>query len=963
MSKRALTIGLGAFADPLLHAVQKAFEPNASQLTPLRLLSPLAATTPAGLEAESLTLPLDRRALSQLYFDADVRSWSAPNWIDWGGALWSNRLMGRLCAYHHHDSITEWVTDHLTRASQRDDLTIYLLAPLHDPFASGALVDIAYLLHSIALKHRAKLYGVLVLPGSEGDPVTAQDGYRTEEESSQEQREAVIQTTKFRRATAYAALRELNFISSPYAFMPTRNFNDSLRQAGHLSPFTSGDCYIVGGETREDNTPLPYTTLAEETARFILLRTISKLGDHLSQSRKDSPLFSTFCAADQQVAATEDLRRSRNTDDLSLRRAQYAVLNHLKQLDLSANTGGFIDMALIPLPSAEPTGGGLARAEQPVSADRGDIREALLGDESRYQRDIDTFREMARNLSEASQNQLRGLFNGWRAQFQTLIAQPNMTLPGLMQTIESARRVLNEQYVVYEKASEDIEREALAEAGRMSAARTQYFHLMQGGSQPLFLIVSLVFIGTVTVLLWGLGQGFLTLIWLGVAIFVPWIASSWIRRQRETAVTTRLGDARNAFLGLQSEVAQRRALSAHFYEITQRFTHEIAAPTQRMAAVLDALLREVEDVSVSAAGNNAPEIKLTPLASDVLARIHRGESVSDILGVLKTQILEQQLRRDASAQSVNSLSQITKDAQKTSPMLPLIDSQISEQDRNNTLTLIGISHFGPTLIEQLRENRSQNSQEQQNVNFYDLTDDLGGDQADQRLYVIRQRINVPLRALLSLPDLQEAYAQQSSETHNNQTVLHRAFFHPTRWGVATPDLLRHPPEIVRSLPNFVPLLVITLRLASESEPADFGMTQEFRAVNLDQAGQVVRATGQVKSMIHQLCQRLGVIWQPDIDYDALCGALHESPEWVNQLTQKNKGQPSVSLDRGGDILEIARERAKSAPPAVSEKYADWEVAAARQLVALNPDAPSSAHRILQRVAANFGIAHTFDDLV
>jgi len=961
MSKRALTIGLGAFSDPLLQALQDTFEPNPSQLTQLRLLSPKTAQTLPDFTAETLALSLDKRALSDLYFDPYVRSWSGPNWLNWGSALWSNRLIGRLCAYHHKDKIEAWVADNMTRTSGHDDLTIYLLAPLHDPFASGALVDIAYLLHNIILKRKAKLCGILVLPGTENDPMVAQREYYPEGEAH-EQHDQTVQTTKFLRATTYAALRELNFISNPAAFTPThrssREFSDSLHTS-HLSPFTSGDCYIIGGETREDNTPLPYQTLANETARFIYLNTVSKLGDQLFQSRKDRPLFSTFSAVDQQVATTEDLRRSRNTDDISLKRAQYMVLNYLNRQDISVNTDGFIDISLIRLPSEEPPAGAFSRADQSAQRTRGDIQETLLGEELSYQREINTFREMARKLSETSQTQLKGLSNVWRTQFQTLITHPSMTLLGLQQTIESAQRLLNEQYVGYEKTSEDIEREALAQAVRMNAARTQYLYLMQRDGQSLFFIITFIFIAAVTFMLWSLGQGFLTLIWLASAIFLPWLVSGLVRHQRETAAATRLHAARDGFLSLQSEVAQRRALSAHFYEITQRFTYEIVKPTHRMIAVHKALLNEAEESTIGISTSNPLDIKLSPLASDVLMQIYQAthkttntvemsETVSDILGKLRTFILEQQLRVDTSTQSASTLNQITKDAQKISTMLPLIDSQISEQDRNSIQTIIGISQFGPNLIDRLRENHQQNSQEQQNVNFHDISDDLGGNQAEQRLYVIRQRVNIPLRALLILPDFREVYHQQSTEATHNQTVRRRSFFHPTRWGVAAPDLLRHPPEITRSQPNFVPLLVITLRLATES----------------DITGQTGSSMGHLKSMIGQLCQRLGVVWQPDIDYDALCGALHEDFELINQLTAKVTKSPIMPpIPSGNDILDIACRRAKSALPVVSEKYADWEVAAARQMITLAATDSSNAHRILQRVAANFGSANTLDDLL
>ena len=170
----------------------------------------------------------DRIAGEGSYRNVGVRVWSSANWQDWGTAIRNTRLEGKLAMTAHLDRLGEEIFDRLNRHRVGDaSMTLYLIAHLHDPYASGALFDLAYFLQEkIALRIGLKLYGLLILPGAVNDPLKDRDDLER----------------RWYFANAYAALRELYFFSSERSFY--QNHHPDLRvdiKVEDLSPFQQGD--------------------------------------------------------------------------------------------------------------------------------------------------------------------------------------------------------------------------------------------------------------------------------------------------------------------------------------------------------------------------------------------------------------------------------------------------------------------------------------------------------------------------------------------------------------------------------------------------------------------------------------------------------------------------------------------------------------------------------------------------
>ncbi|MBN2303662.1 MAG: hypothetical protein JXQ72_04255, partial [Anaerolineae bacterium] len=221
----------------------------------------------------ALDLALTPADLSKLYYQPEVCTWSGPNWREWGDAIRYNRLLGRLALYHHRRRVGDRVIALINHLSRQDSLplNLYLVAPLVDPFASGAMLDVAYLLDRIAVNRNARVYGLLVLPDTAGlpfwsdeqdsSPLAVSDGEGVQGD------EADI-AANLGYATAYAALRELNFVLGPRSFYQSHHPEPGYRiERTDESPFQSGDCYLLGGHLDEARRSIDWDTVVGQTAR------------------------------------------------------------------------------------------------------------------------------------------------------------------------------------------------------------------------------------------------------------------------------------------------------------------------------------------------------------------------------------------------------------------------------------------------------------------------------------------------------------------------------------------------------------------------------------------------------------------------------------------------------------------------------------------------------------------------
>jgi hypothetical protein len=266
MAARTLVIGLGDFTKDILDQVYDQFA-AAQALAHLRLLwlrsndeffpappaLPDCGALPDQPEFYVINRPV-KDALSSLYYSVDeTRIWCAPHWKRWTwGELRSNRVYGKLWIQEQLPTIekaldgllataeTEQTAD--AAALTRSALSVFVIAPLVDVFASGAWLDVAYL----AQQHfppkstnDVRVSGILLLPTP--DQVLDDGGAGGEDRGLID-------------AITYAALRELQPLLQVPSF-----FNNHHRlqpiNVKNAAPFVSGDCFVLGGSRNEQDDP------------------------------------------------------------------------------------------------------------------------------------------------------------------------------------------------------------------------------------------------------------------------------------------------------------------------------------------------------------------------------------------------------------------------------------------------------------------------------------------------------------------------------------------------------------------------------------------------------------------------------------------------------------------------------------------------------------------------------------
>lgn len=283
MAARTLVVGLGDVAKGVLDRVYARFD-DANALDHLRLLwlrsndeffsappnTPENGTLPDKPEFFVLNQSIEK-LLSTLYYSVDeTRAWCAPHWKRWTwGELRSNRVYGKLWVQEHLPTIEKqlhmlWNPARSSAPSEtaqltRNALSIFLIVPLVDAFASGAWLDMAYLLQQHFETNRAdevRVSGILLLPTPDqgvNDGITMADD-----------RELIDSIT-------YAALRELQPLLQQPSFYQNHQRELSIEMRNR-SPFASGDCFLLGGTRNEHddaNQPIQYADVVEHCVKLI----------------------------------------------------------------------------------------------------------------------------------------------------------------------------------------------------------------------------------------------------------------------------------------------------------------------------------------------------------------------------------------------------------------------------------------------------------------------------------------------------------------------------------------------------------------------------------------------------------------------------------------------------------------------------------------------------------------------
>lgn len=272
-----IVIGLSRFSVDVLESVRERFAALhvGRHLDTLALLADAQDRPAASESASPASNPpkqgydrhfdhpiVEKATLGRLYYKESTRVWCAPHWRKWSQHDFRmNRVYGRLWIHDCFGDIkiqlsalqASIVTD--DTASSR--LNVFLVVPLYDNFASGAWLDLAYLLSDhYRYNERVHVYGILVLPTSDHPSTHEQDADRA---------------LQIRHANVYAALRELNFA------LHTPSFYDNHHPQYQIvltdtPPFTSGQCFLVGGSKDEHDSPQPLTYQhVKQTCAYMML--------------------------------------------------------------------------------------------------------------------------------------------------------------------------------------------------------------------------------------------------------------------------------------------------------------------------------------------------------------------------------------------------------------------------------------------------------------------------------------------------------------------------------------------------------------------------------------------------------------------------------------------------------------------------------------------------------------------
>jgi len=255
-----------------------ASEPNEiNTLEHLRLLwlTPTEQPDPPALQTEQaqcrykqMPLSLTAAQLRTIYFDPQVRCWSGSNWKLWRANILTNRLWGKLALHQHYLTVESEVKRLLSQPPAASGLQVFLIAPLYDVFASGMLMDVAFMLYEQALPYDGRNYGMFLLPNDDNPLASAQQHAVREHQ----------------QATTYATLREIYNYHSPMNFYINYSDRQQVEQwsqgtegsrvLSDTSPFASGECFLFDKRSTEH--------ITRSIAQYIHLMGAGGLHDYFS---------------------------------------------------------------------------------------------------------------------------------------------------------------------------------------------------------------------------------------------------------------------------------------------------------------------------------------------------------------------------------------------------------------------------------------------------------------------------------------------------------------------------------------------------------------------------------------------------------------------------------------------------------------------------------------------------------
>ena len=917
MQRRLLLITIGAHSLAVREALARSFAANNPARVPadevrlrvaalhLTSITPLPATTfSAGFIHDTCTLTLTENDLQMLYHDPRVRRWSSVNWGEWRDALPATRLWSNLALFHHHESVRTAIANAINRIGSSDKpLHIYLAAALHDPFAS-IVIDVATMAHRAA-RDNDRVFGVLMLPDMEGDPMTG----------------SVIA----HQANAYASLRELCFYENVPSFYSDhqnpsdldatrfRLFDDDLRDT---SPFLRGDTYLIGGATRESGEPLSYHDAVQAAADLIYWQTASPLCDRIAVTSHGTGRMSAF-----GIATT----RIRTLDDVIERRRRTAFL----MLQTQRGGEGAIDLLpvrrLIDAPPIAPSDQLALRDGLDLVRTARQSFEALMDSIPTNEQvlrvvgavDIQTgFTDAARTANTALHHYRDTLISAnthaaavvrdirLAEELKAVIDQPGITIS---RSADAHRELIRIARSTMDRATEDAENwNAAARSADQVSARNyaRLFYDMQptSGTVALLVIALLGFSGAgllfsmsdalvpfVLLLLAGL----LTIYWSGVVA----ARRADRTRARDQAIESYLiaVDANRqhieAIVYMQYVQQVYDALCAHLLVSVsgEKGVAFIANLDEQLRAGL--LAQTIASIVMAERGIPPRDLTIPADLSSTLARellyaiLDTPSETFSTSTALEKHILDLVQRNglidpDHGGLSTLPVAFIAEKVAHHAPLtlLSLDVNYLSPEDREPRMPLVAAIGWSAPDLDQTQAVVPIETEA-------GVLDDM---------ILIRYRNGIPVHALLPIREWKRSFIQQCKyRSSANTHLFSRAFLHPTRIGTACPDLLVSSDAFSITIP-YLPMVytLFTRWFASRTE-------------------------------VETICAFLGIAVTHLINWDEFCGAVGDNPVLVRDALREG-----ARLVRGRSLattLDVLRQSVERNRPNASEFNADWEL--------------------------------------
>ncbi|GEM_PF-4889439 len=906
--KRTLVIGLGWYARQILDDISERFTRYELQDKYLSSiwLPPVETATRLGQQGVTVPLKLDNERLKDLYYQSTTQLWSSVNWRTWGETIIGNRLWGKLAIHTNYEKVYQNVVQQLSNlaGTSGETIYIYVVGHAHDPFASGAFIDLAYLLQNQYLTHLSyRTYGMLILPNMANDPL--RDDTPQSDES----------TIEPGGELAFALLKELNFYQQSPSFY--RNYQRQYRfPIENTAPFQRGDLYLIGG-----NNTLDYGKAIQQCADFVFAQSQSNLTQHLPQSQLNTGTFSTFSVTTKSLSGETDF----NARFIARRYHIYQQLQDDNRLDYSNND--VINGWIGNLPTDQSseirrvqqdyrqeiqelgdtrveehvTTNLFARSRQRVQS-REDldrrfyrVRDALLHANHIANQEISTTLDQINQQMDAQFSQLHQA-NQWH--FKKINAVYEIFISRLNQQIATAQAAIKDNHEPTLRALQNT----------LHNQRLEYSYYDNRSVLPFRWVINSAVIVAGVLFLFTLGLYVLMVAWVLLTIsiiqFVPrYYYQNNLSRSHDEVINAQL-DYLQALeqLGIQ----QQRLI---YYEklcdlIMRRIMYGDMTYTGYLDDVLNTRIHNIRNnvtsVTNTAIDNDLLSTDLADIRQDIFQTMstvpHNNQTmVRQQLDTITRPIVEQEVDEipQATQERLNESLELVRTQAEL--LIALSQQHINQRQIDTTHEIVGVTNLPAHVIEAY-----QNSDIQ--VVDYRLTQ-LGEANKNLSPYMVYIQLqnNLPFDSLAVLQIWHDRYDNVISEIGSTNTgddpFIYRSRLHPTHIGVASSDL--NPTVFSQNLwdyPNFVMAVTMLIRFFSP----------QYR--------------------LRQWCNDLGVNHIPPINFSEFCGALHANLPLVSRLVQDAEEKVAQMPDFRSSMYyaDITRE-IENRYDFMVENYPDWQV--------------------------------------